>query len=74
MALLLAFLVITLLMAWRIVVPAFSISFFDKPDVIQTLSAGWANQSFVLVVMILEYMEVFRREIITPLANDCNHS
>lgn len=30
----------TLVMAWRMVMPAFSVSFFVKPDVTQTLMAG----------------------------------
>lgn len=60
------FLLITLVMACRMVVPAFSISFFVRPMVTHTFSAagticfGWKLSSKVL-----------RRVIRTPLARHC---
>jgi hypothetical protein len=41
--LLLVLRVITFVIACRIVVPAFSISFLNRAVVMQTLSAGWAE-------------------------------
>lgn len=70
MALPLGFRIMTLLIAFRMVTPAFSMSFFDRPDVMQTLRAGWTNQSLVFAVIAFAYMRVLSREIITPLAND----
>jgi hypothetical protein len=51
-ALLLDFRDMTLVIACRMVTPAFSISFFDKPEVMHTFSAGCTRQllSFGLIL------------------------
>jgi hypothetical protein len=68
----LVFLVITLVIACRMVVPAFSISFFDRPDVTQTFSAGWmAHDSSFGVPTFLSDGSVLSLVMRTPLFNDC---
>lgn len=66
-SLLLVFLVMTLVIAWRMTTPAFSISFFDRPVVAQTFRAGcvWPPPTLLLMSVVL------RRVIITPLASAC---
>jgi len=44
--------VMTLVIACRIVTPAFSMSFFERADVMHTLSAGCAYQSPSLAAMV----------------------
>lgn len=61
--------VMTLVMACRIVMPAFSTSFRDRPVVMHTLSAACAGviESFTL----LDPATVLSRVIKTPLASVC---
>lgn len=56
-----------LVMACRIVTPAFSISFFDKPDVMQTLSAGLMLISLVPMLPIIK--RLLDRVMSTPFAS-----
>jgi hypothetical protein len=67
-ALVLVLRVITLVMACRIVTPAFSISFLDRADVTQMRSAGWANHAPSLGLMAWAYGLVLVLVIRTPLA------
>lgn len=67
---LLVFRVMTLVMACRIVTPAFSISFLDSPEVTQTLSAGLiAHVSSLGVPIAFTDGKLLRRVIRTPLFN-----
>ena len=59
-------LLITLVMAWRIIVPAFSISFLVRPVVTHTFRAGGTTCLGSKLSS-----RVFSRVIRTPLARDC---
>jgi hypothetical protein len=70
--LLLVFLVKTFVIACLIVTPAFSISFFDNPVVMQTLRAGCSFQSSSLPLLLGATGILLRRVIRTPFASDCD--
>lgn len=61
----------TFVMACRITVPAFSISFLDSPVVTQTLSAGCSFHPTSFPVLLTATGMLFSRVIKTPLAADC---
>ena len=63
------FLVMTLVIAWRMVVPAFSISFRVRPLVTQTFSAGAGCQLSGFPGEELLERRVFSFVMRTPLAN-----
>lgn len=65
--------VITFVIAWRIVVPAFSMSFRDIADVIQTLSAGWHSQVTSLALMAWLKGRILSLVIRTPLVRAFTH-
>ena len=65
----LCFRVMTLVIAWRIVVPAFSMSFFERAIVMQTFRAGMATGLVSLGLMAWLKGCVFRRVIKTPFAS-----
>jgi len=67
LALVLVFRVMTLVMAWRMVTPARSMSFFDKADVIHTLSAGCTHKLPSLGLILLASGMLFSRVTRTPL-------
>ena len=69
--LLLVFFVKTFVMACLIVTPAFSISFFDKPVVMHTLSAGCSFHSSSLPLLLGATGMLLSRVIRTPLASVC---
>lgn len=71
------FFVMTLVMACRIVTPARSISFRDRPDVTHTLSAGWGRHAGAAPAAarpgapsVLSIGDVLSRVIRTPFASD----
>lgn len=67
-ALLLVLRVMTLVIACRIVTPAFSISFLDSADVMHTLKANWGDQSPSLGLMARSNGRFLVRVIMTPFA------
>ena len=67
-SLLLAFLVMTFVIACLIVMPAFSISFFERPVVMHTLSAGWNFHPSSLPLLLGPVGMPLRRVMRTPLA------
>lgn len=73
-SLLLVFLVRTLVIAWRMMMPAFSISFFESPVVTHTLRAGCNFQPCSLAVECGATGMLFRRVMRTPLARVCEVS
>ncbi len=58
----------TLVMACRMITPAFSISFLDKPDVTHTFNAGWGVQLPSLGPMLWVMGMLFNFVIKTPFA------
>src|SRR2546421_9833746 len=66
--LLLVFFVSTLVMACLIITPAFSISFFDRPVVMHTFSAGCSCHPCSFTVPFGAAGMLFSRVIRTPLA------
>jgi len=65
------FLVRTLVIACLIVIPAFSISFFVRPVVMQTFSAGWSFQSESLPLLPGPTGMLFKRVIRTLFTRAC---
>ena len=63
------FRVMTLVIACLIVTPAFSTSFLDNPDVMQTFKAGKASQLPSLGPMLLVTGAVLRRVMRTPFVS-----
>jgi hypothetical protein len=68
-SLLLVFLVKTFVIACRMVTPAFSISFFDNPVVMQTFRAGWSCHPCSLEVLFGAAGMLLSRVISTPFAS-----
>lgn len=71
MSLLFAFRVITFVTAWRITTPAFSVSFFVKPVVTHTFSAGWSCHPCSFAVLDGATGIPLRRVMRTPFARHC---
>ena len=69
--LLLVLRVMTFVMACLIVVPAFSMSFFDSAEVTHTLRAGTGAQPPSLAFIAFSSGRTFSRVIRTPLARAC---
>lgn len=57
----------TLVIACLIVIPAFSISLFDKPEVMHTFNAGWSSHPISLAVALIDRGMLLSRVTSTPL-------
>ena len=58
----------TLVIACLMITPALSTSFFDKPEVMHTFSAGWSSQPISFAVAFMGRGMLLTRVISTPLA------